>query len=318
MIKQPSDHKLLILSRDFVSYGELIERGKLPGLAIFGTDDLNSAIQLGAGCDLLFGEPSLVCKVINQLDQITWVQSTWAGIETLVCSDLRRNYILTNVRNVYGRVMSEFVFGYLLFIERKIMERWQFQSEYIWNETPPGTLHGKLIGLLGVGSIGSYLARTAHHFRMIVHGFSMSSENCTDVDRYFHTGALNNFLHNLDYLVCCLPGTSATKHIVDGGALALLPDHAWVINVGRGSTIDTGALVNALKNRKLGGAILDVFEEEPLSRTHPLWTTPNTFITCHTAAINHPPDIAAVFINNYRRLIRQEPLVNQVNFDQQY
>ena len=91
-----------------------------------------------------------------------------------------------------------------------------------------------------------------------------------------------------------------------------------MVNIGRGSAVDDLALAEALNAGRLGGAVLDVFSQEPLPPEHPLWHTPNTFITAHTAAINHPPDIAAVFIDNYQRYLRGEALLGLVDFELGY
>jgi phosphoglycerate dehydrogenase-like enzyme len=211
-------------------------------------------------------------------------------------------------------MMCEYVFGYLLLIERRILNRWQSQLKGKWDNSSTGTLKDKLFGLLGVGTIGSKLAETAHHFGMRVYGYTRKSETCTDVDRYFHGESLCDFAANIDYLVCTLPGTPATNRIVDAEFLGALPPKAWLVNIGRGSTVNEDALVNSLNDGSLAGAILDVFEEEPLPPDHALWYTPNTFITSHTAALNYPADIASIFINNYKLFIQGEPLLYQVNF----
>jgi phosphoglycerate dehydrogenase-like enzyme len=311
-------HRLLILSQDEGSYRHLISQAELPGLSIRSTNSELEGISIGQACDLLFGEPALVSKVINPLAQLTWVQSTWAGVEPLMADGMRRDYILTNARNVYGPMLSEYVFGYLLAIERGILPRWQAQQFARWDDTTPGTLRGKLLGLLGVGSIGAHLAATARHFQMHVYGYTRQSETCGDVEKYFHGGQWQDFASDLDYLVCSLPGTQETSGLVNAGLIGAVKPKTWLVNVGRGSTIDEAALVEALTRHDLAGAILDVFVQEPLPAGHPLWTTPNTFITCHTAARNYLPDIANLFIENYRRLLVGKPLLNRVDFMQGY
>jgi phosphoglycerate dehydrogenase-like enzyme len=231
---------------------------------------------------------------------------------------MRRDYLLTNARNVYGPMMAEYVFGYLLVIERRIQLRWQAQLEKKWDDHPSGTLNRKILGFLGVGTIGAYLAATAHHFRMKTYGYTRQSESCKHVDRYFHGNSWNSFAADLDYLVCSLPGTPRTIGIINADYLSILPPRAWLVNIGRGSTIDETALVNALNSGALAGAILDVFKEEPLPPNHPLWSTPNTFITYHTAARNYPPDIASIFIKNYNRLLQGKSLLYLVDFEQGY
>ena len=111
-----------------------------------------------------------------------WAQSTWAGVEPLLDPSLRRDYALTNARGVFGALMSEYVFGYLIAHERRMLEKHALQEAGRWDQAPPGTLRGKRIGLLGVGSIGAALARTAKHFGMRVKGYTRASEGCPDVD----------------------------------------------------------------------------------------------------------------------------------------
>jgi len=195
-------HQLLILSKDFEIYKELISQMKLPRLTILAVSEPNEAIYIGGECDLIFGEPSLISIVINHLPGIKWVQTSWAGVEPLLASNIRRDYILTNARNVYGPMMSEFVFGYLLLIERRILPRWQAQLSGKWEDSWYSSLKGKILGLMGVGTIGAHLAATAKHFRMQVYGYTYQSETCAEVDKYFHGNDRLDFATDLDYLVC--------------------------------------------------------------------------------------------------------------------
>jgi phosphoglycerate dehydrogenase-like enzyme len=318
MISARRQYNLLILSQDSEIYKQLIQQASLAGLTIQSTSDPSQAIRQGSHADLLLGEPSLVSKVLNSLPHVKWVQTTWAGVEPLLADGMRRDYFLTNARQVYGSMMSEYVFSYLLLIERNILPRWQSQLVGKWDERSSGTLRGKLLGLMGVGSIGSHIAHTAKHFGMRVHGYTRQSETCKFVDKYFHSSELPLFTTGLDYLVCTLPGTPATTRLLDRVFLASLPEKTWLFNVGRGSTIDEIALVDALNCGTLAGAVLDVFTQEPLPREHPLWSTPHTFITSHTAARNYLPDIASLFIENYQRFIQGQPLLYQVDFTQGY
>lgn len=231
---------------------------------------------------------------------------------------LRRDYVLTNIRGVFGPLMSEYVFGYLLTIERKIVPRLAAQREGRWDATLPGTLSGKTIGLVGVGSIGAHLAATAKHFGMRVRGYTRRSRDCRHVDEYFHGDDKAAFARELDYLVAVLPNTDQTRAIVDAEMLAALPPHAVVVNAGRGRTIDEAALADALAARRLGGAVLDVFSEEPLPASSPFWTTPNTWITSHTSAPSFPADIVGVFVENYRRFHGGQPLLYRVDFERGY
>ncbi len=311
-------HSLLILTRRTDEYRRLIEAARLPDLAITATDDPVVARERAASHDVAFGEPSLLREIIPQMTSLRWAQSTWAGVEPLLDPALRRDYVLTNARGVFGRLMSEYVFAYLLAHERRIIEKHASQQQRRWDTTRPGTLLEKRIGLLGVGSIGAVLARTAKHFGMTVHGYTRSSEGCSDVDAYFHGDGLAAFASGLDYLVSVMPATAATRHLVDETLLRALPPTAVFVNPGRGGVVDETALMAALRDGRLAGAVLDVFQTEPLPPEHPLWGTPNVLITSHTAALNVPADIVEVFVANYRRWVGGETLKYTVDFEKGY
>jgi phosphoglycerate dehydrogenase-like enzyme len=311
-------HALLILSRLAGDYRRLIDDARLPGLSVTATTTPGDVATRLAEFDLAFGEPALLCGVVPQMTALRWAQSTWAGVDPLLDPSMRRDYVLTNVRGVFGSAMSEYVFGYLLAHERHILEKRAAQAAGRWDPAPPGTLRGKQLGLLGVGTIGAAIARTARHFGMRVKGFTRSSEMCTDVDAYFHGHDRAAFASGLDYLICVAPGTTATRHFVDDALLRALPPHAVLVNPGRGSIVDEAALASALEAGRLALAVLDVFQQEPLPPDHVFWRLPNVIITSHTAAISFPVDIAPLFIDNYRRLLRDEPLRHQVDFERGY
>ncbi|MBI3402650.1 MAG: D-2-hydroxyacid dehydrogenase [Acidobacteria bacterium] len=310
-------HSLLILARNAGAYHRLVDEARLPDLQIRSSSDPEH-ITGASECDLAFGEPSLLATVLPKLTSLGWLQATWAGVEPLLDPKLRRDYVLTNARGVFGGLMSEYVFAYLLAHERLLLQKHASQQARQWDKTAPGTLRGKLIGIVGVGSIGAALAKTAKHFGMRVHGYTRASETCADVDLYFHSDQRLEFARDLDYLVTVAPNTTGTRQLVDAAFLAALPARAVFVNPGRGSIVDEAALAAALREKRIAGAVLDVFQTEPLPPTHELWRAPNVLITSHTAALSHPVDIAPVFVENYRRLLRNEPLNYQVDFEQGY
>ena len=301
--------KLLILSRDADEYRHLIGSVQLPDLEF--TENPKE-------CNIVIGEPKLIQDALPLLPSLKWVQSIYAGVEPLVDPTQRRNYILTNARGVFGELMSEYVFGYLLFLEKKMLERMKAQAARKWQRPESGVLRGKTIGLLGVGSIGAHLAGTAKHFGMTVRGFTRESESSDQVDQYFHGNDLLNFADQLDYLVIVLPRTNDTNQIVNSNLLNALPSHAILINVGRGNAVDESALVDALNEGKLAAAVLDVFETEPLPKEHPFWETPNLYMTFHTSAISYPENLAKLFAENYRLYLEGKPLKYQVDFERGY
>lgn len=300
---------LLILSRDADAYQQLLINA--------GASDLEFT-EDPARSDIVLGEPKLIRDALPQLSRLRWAQSIYAGVEPLVEPGQRRDYVLTNARGVFGELMSEYVFGYLLFHEKKILERIRAQGAIEWRRAEPGVLRGKTIGLLGVGSIGAHLAGTAKHFKMHVRGFTRQSETSGHVDRYYHGNDLLEFADGLDYLICVLPRTEGTNLIVDAELLAALSSHAVFVNVGRGNALDEPALVRALTEGKLAAAILDVFDKEPLPEGHPFWTTPNLYMTFHTSAISYPEDIARLFIENYELYLAGKSLKHVVDFERGY
>ena len=303
-------HKLLILSQEEKSYRALIEEARLANLEL--------ATQPADDVDIVLGEPKPIKAALASLPALSWAQSIWAGVEPLLDPASRRDYILTNARGVFGGLMSEYVIGYLLLHERKILQRLENQKNKHWNDTDTGTLKGKTIGLLGVGSIGADVARTAKFFGMNVRGYTWSSETSKHVDKYYHGSDLLDFANGLDYLVNILPNTNDTRKIIHADVLNALPDHALVINVGRGPAVDESALLEALNQNKIAGAVLDVFEQEPLPKEHPFWTAPNLLITFHTGAPSLAPDIVKIFIENYQLFNAGQPLKYQVDFEKGY
>src|SRR5687768_7849279 len=184
-------HNLLILSRQAGEYRALIEGAHLPDLSIF--------TEPTPEIEIVFGETGLIKDALASLPALTWVQSTSAGVESLMDPALRRDYTLTNARDVFGRLMSEYVIGYLLAHERQIFKRFADQQARQWDHSISGVLYGKTMGLLGVGSIGADLARTAKFFEMTVRGYTRKSKTSTHVDRYYHGGDLLEFATGLDY-----------------------------------------------------------------------------------------------------------------------
>ncbi len=303
-------HKLAIFSSLADQYRDLIEDAKLSDLII----ESNPTPDI----DIILGEPSLIKGALASFPALRWVQSIWAGVEPLLDPASRRDYILTNARGVFGRLMSEYIIGYLLAHERRLLQKLEAQKIKYWDDADTGSLHGKTIGLLGVGSIGAEVARMTKFFGMTVRGYTWSSETSTDVDKYHHGNELLEFAQGLDYLVNILPNTKDTQKIVNANLLSALPPHALVINVGRGSAVDESALLEALHQNKIAGAVLDVFEKEPLPKNHPFWTAPNLLMTFHTSAPSLPEDIAKLFIENYKLFNEGKPLKYQVDFKKGY
>jgi phosphoglycerate dehydrogenase-like enzyme len=181
---------VLILTKHPDEYARLVAAEGLPDLTVVATADAGDGVARAGGAAVLLGDPTRVRQALPRMSALRWVQLTWAGVEPMLDPSLRRDYVLTNIRGVFGPLMSEYVFSYLLAHERRILSRHEAARAGRWDATLPGTLRGKRLGLVGVGSIGAHLAATAKHFGMSVHGYTRTSRESGDVDRYFHGSEL--------------------------------------------------------------------------------------------------------------------------------
>ena len=264
-----------------------------------------------------FGSPRKIAETLALMPNLQWAHSSWAGIEPLIHQP-RTNFILSNTRNVFGPLMAEFVFGYLLLFEKNILSKVESQKDQQWDKQLPGTLKGKKIGIAGVGSIGCHVAMVAKTFGMVTRGLTHSSNTCPYIDHFFGPEQRAAFSTGLDYLVGILPNTDKTHNLIDSLMLASLNPGAIVINVGRGATLDEDALVEYLKNGHLRGAVLDVFKTEPLPPQDPLWKVPNLYITSHTSAPSFPDQVIQPFLTSLHRYQNGSPLLYTVSFKKQY
>jgi len=311
---------LLIFSDEADEYLAVLQRLNLPDLHGVAVDNLAEARQQCTSANILLGEPHRIRLILAEATALEWVQSNYVGVGPLLDEACRKDYLLTHLGGLYGPVMTEYVFCYLLMHERRALERYLSQPTGCWDPTITGSLQGKVLGLNGVGAMGARIAQTAKHFGMRTWGYTRSSRGCEYIDAYYHGDQLLEFVSGADYVVCTLPDTPETLHLIDHTVLAAMPRHAVLVNVGRGSVIDEEALVRALQQGTIAGAVLDVFEEEPLPPSHPLWTAPNVYITCHTAAPgpNYYEEIVGIFGENYHRFIAGAPLKNLVDFERGY
>lgn len=306
-------NKVFILTPDSQSFAEKLGAHSLPDLEIFTSDTVPTHFETVADCNILLGQPTLIAQILPQAPQVQWIQSSFAGVEALCDPSLPSHPTLTGVKEIFGRQMSEYVFLYMLALERDFLGNLTRQKASIWHDTARFGLEGLTLGVCGFGSIGQHIARTARHFGMKVWGFNSTGRAHPDAHRMFSQEEMATFLEPLDYLVLTLPHTPQTHHLINAERLGQMKNSAVLINVGRGSLMDEKALAQALEEKTIQGAVLDVFEEEPLPPESPLWKMPNVFITPHNAASSFPQDIAAIFAENYQRFLKQQPLQYEVD-----
>ena len=270
-----------------------------------------------SGESILFGNPQMIAELLAKMPDVRWVQSSWAGVTPLI-NHPRRDYQLTGVKDVFGPQMAEYVLGYLLAHELRILERREHQQARSWFPEASGVLTGKRLGVLGTGSIGSYIAGAAHGFGLRPTGLSRSGRTKAPFEQVFDPTAITDFLRPLDYVVAALPATAETQHLLNQETLAALPRRAVLVNVGRSATVNTQHLLSALDNGSIAGAVLDVFDEEPLPATSPVWSAKNLTVTAHIAAISHPLLVVPIFVDNYHRHLEGRELRYLVDFEAGY
>ena len=311
-------NKLLILSAEAEKYYSLIREADLQQLEIKAASDTDSARELIAGCNIVLGDPPLLSEVLASANSLAWMQSAWAGVEQLCRPGLRRDYVLTNAKGIFGPQISEYVMTYLFAFERRVFSMRSNQLNQRWKPLEYRPAKEITLGIIGLGSIGRELALTARNFGIRVIGLNRSGKPSEEVDKVYTVDDLADFLKEPDYVVLTLPATAQTKHLIHADMLKLMKPSAVLINVGRGNSINEADLVWALNEGVIGGAVLDVFDKEPLARDSQLWKLDNVFITPHTSAISFPADIGDIFIGNYHRFVQRNPLRHVVDFELGY
>ena len=241
--------------------------------------------------------------------RLRWLQAMGAGVEWALVPDLRRRVIVTRAPGVFGSWMSEYVIGWCSWVSQRMETYRAAQRERRWiGDVLPERLRGRTLTLVGIGDIGGEIARVARAVGMRVVGVSRSGRRVPHVDRVHRTVHLHRALSAADFVVVVVPLTPATRGLIDATALAAMRPDAWLLNIGRGAVVDDAALVEALRARRIAGAILDVFPSEPLPPEHPLWRLDNAVITPHVAGPSTAGEIAPIFNDNLARWLSDQPL----------
>ena len=275
--------------------------------------------------DIDFGLcPFLAPDMVQTAQRLRWVHSSAAAVEGLLpLAELAaRRIAVTNSRGVQAVPMAEHVMGGLLVLARKYDRTLDAQREHRWiqeelSDDWPWMLHGRTMAIVGLGAIGIEVARRAHAFGMRVVGVRRRASEPPPpfVDRVYAPSALGDALRGADVLVVSAPGTGVTTRMIGAEQLALVKRGAILVNVARSQIVDQEAMRRALASGQLGGAVLDVFDKEPLAPDDPLWSMPNVVITPHTSGFRatHWDDIVALFADNIQRFQAGEPLLNVVD-----
>ncbi len=271
------------------------------------------------GIDARFATPEFLAQAPN----LVWVQAMSAGVDRLVAikplTDNNR-IVVTNMRAVHGPAIADHAFAMLLTLTRNMREHAANQAQARWprddGPTRATALHGETMLVVGIGGIGTEIARRANAFGMRVIATRRTDTPAPAfVQRVGRPDDLLNMLPEADVVAICVPLTPETERLFNAKALAAMKPTAILINIARGRIVDTDALVDALTHHRLAGACLDVTDPEPLPAAHPLWHFGNVVITPHTAADANLTDVRrrSILLENMRRFGAGEPLLNVVD-----
>ncbi|HMF02111.1 MAG TPA: D-2-hydroxyacid dehydrogenase [Terriglobia bacterium] len=272
----------------------------------------------------------LSAAMVERAPRLRWVHSTAAAVANLLPLDefAARGIIVTNSRGIQAVPIAEHVMGGLLVLARRFNVMFDAQRDRRWIQNDltrnawPWSLQGRKMTILGLGTIGQEVARRAHAFGMSVTGIRRRLDQPVPafVERMVGPDRLRDALSGCDVLVISAPFISGTDGLIGTKEIELLNGGAIIINVARGKIVDEAALITAIQSGHLGGAVLDVFESEPLDRASSLWSLPNVIISPHSAGVrpDHWDEVIDLFSENLRRFQRGEPLLNMVNCDAGY
>lgn len=256
--------------------------------------------------------------------KLRWLQSWSAGVNSMPLNKFsEKDIILTSANGVHAYPISETIFALMLGLTRKIHTYVQQQQNKHWHHANMNLeLHEKTIGIIGVGEIGKETARIAKAFRMNVIGVRHSGMPAENVDEMYTPDKLHDILPTCDYVVITLPLTDDTQGMFGSKEFSLMKKSAFLINIGRGEVIKEEELITALQEQEIAGAGLDVFIQEPLDETNPLWEMENVIVTPHTSgSTEHYTKrvIENIFIPNLKQYINEDyHMKNMVDYKKGY
>lgn len=258
---------------------------------------------------------------LSRAPHLKWVQLASAGSDHMQRAgifDLRPDLILTTCSGVHEVPISEHIVGMVLYFARRFQVAVRNQPGHAWQRYQADEASGKTVCFIGYGPIARRAAFLCNALGMRVQvvraSIAEEQPGAEHVDRYYPGAMLNQALSQSDYIVVAAPRTPATEGMIGREQFAAMKEGAVLINISRGALVDEDAMIEALREGKLGGAGLDVFREEPLQERSPLWDMPNVLVTPHVSGSSphYNERATSIFADNLSRYTRGEPLRNLV------
>jgi len=254
--------------------------------------------------------------VLSAMPKLRWLQSMLAGVEGLLAlPDLPPDLPLTCARGTHEQSMPENILGALFYVAKPYAVAAENQKQRKWVQTMAQPLTGKTLGILGLGVIGVHVARLAAMLGMRVIGTKRNPSLVEHVDLMVGAERTPEVLAASDFVLNLLPATPQTNNFFNTERLAMMKPTAWLLNFGRGHTIKDEDLIAAVKAKKIAGAVLDVYRQEPLPADHPFWSTENILVLPHIGGPHPQRDrfIARLFADNLARFLEGKPLKELVD-----
>lgn len=288
-----------------------------PDLAFLPATDEREAATALQEAEILLAQISFPGWLLANAPRLGWIQVMGAGADALA-PHVPRGVRLSRFTGSLGERMAEYVIAYVLAVTQRVPEVLRNQAACHWQPLALDTVRGKTLGVAGLGSVGSAVARLGAALGMTVNGYSRRQPALAAVSRWFPADAFGEFVGASDFVVLTLPATPATRQIVDAGTLARMRPDAWLINVSRGALVDEAALIDGLRQGRPAGAVLDVFATEPLPPDHPFWGMPNAIVTAHQSGSVIPEEVVELFAANLDRYRCRAPLLNEIDLELGY
>lgn len=291
-------------------------RALAPGAAVFGPDDWKRDSSLIERVEVVLGK--LPADALARAARLKWIHTTAAGADWAQRPPACAHPVLVTSSHIHAESIAEHLFGLLLMLVRGLHTAHGHQLAATWAkkaDSLPDILTAKRLCVVGLGTIGRRCAELGAAFGMSVCGVRRHPQPTPGVATVYGPADICQAFAQSDVVMVVLPGTAETDRLIGRRELAALPAGAYLLNAGRGKTVDTDALTEALSSGHLAGAGLDVVDPEPLPPDHPLWRMPNVLITPHTSGLHRTyiPEATDAFLDNLKRFLADQPLLGLVD-----
>jgi phosphoglycerate dehydrogenase-like enzyme len=310
---------LLVLSDPAAHHLRLLEQLVQPVDIVVGNDPefvsshAHNADVIAVGSS----EGDLLRMVFPLAERVRWVHSLSAGVDKILFPELVESTVpLTNGKGIFTPALAEFALASILFFSKDLRRLVRSQQAGRWDQFDIDLIRGRVVGIVGYGDIGRESARLARALGMKVVAVRRKvSQPDGEVERVYTPGQLREMLALCDYVLVTTPLTPETRGMIGEAELSSMKKSAVIINLGRGPVIVESALAAALSAKRIRGAALDVFDEEPLPDGHPFYRLDNVLLSPHSA--DHTVGWADlgmnVFLENFERFLGGQPLLNLVD-----